>query len=111
MRVRDYLKQVDGDVTFIIVDAEKVGGGFYTKIYRTTPIHQKWEWEKSSDGILDAIVVNKTCEPIDITGYWQLEYKRGALHCCMIMDEELIREMYSVEQVQTMIDHYEKKVK
>lgn len=112
MRVRDYLNTVSGNVTFIIVRAEKdEQSPFYHNIYQTTPIRQVWEWEESTSGLLDMLVVNKDCEPIDITGVWQNWYRKGGLKCCMIESEETLHTMYSETQAEDMINHYEKTVK
>ena len=109
MRVRDYLKEVNGDVTFIEVIAIRLDNSpFYNYVYRTTPIHQKYDWEESTSGILDALIVRKDCVPIDTTGTWELWHKQGRLKCCMIQREETLRKMYSEKQANDMIDYYER---
>lgn len=114
MRVKDYLNEIgkNAEVTFIIVDVEKdEHSPFHHNIYKTTPIRCVWEWLESTSGLLDMLVVNKDCEPIDITGGWQNWYRKGALKCCMIESEESLRTMYSKEQVEDMIRWYEKTIK
>lgn len=113
MRVRDYLKQVSGNVTFIIVGIEKHDSikDYYTSVYRTTPIRAAWEWEESTSDLLDMIVVNKDCHPIDETDVWHNQYKRGDLKCCMVTREETIRTRYSERQAEMMLAFYEKKMK
>ena len=113
MKVKDYLNQVNGNVTFIIQDIQEMEGvsGFHTDKYLTTPIRQSWEWEMSTSGLLDMIVVNKDCPPIDPTGLWNNQYNRGDLKCCMVTREETIRTRYSERQAEQMIEYYEKNVK
>lgn len=112
MRVRDYLKEVEGDVTFIeVIPLKLKGSPFYNNVYSTTPIRQKWEWEKMTDDFLDRIVVRKNCEPIDVTGVWSLKYKQGLLNCCIVESEETFNIIYSEKQANEMIEYYERTVK
>lgn len=114
MKVKDYLNQLDdnADVTFIIVGAEKDNHSpSYHNVYRTTPIRACWDWKESTSGLLDMIVMNKDCEPIDITGGWQNWYRKSMLKCCMVESEETLHTMYSENQANDMIKYYEKNVK
>jgi hypothetical protein len=115
MKFKDYLEELvkRGDqynrVTVIVAKAVKdEHSPFYHTEFRTTPIRTVEEWLSFKDKFLTYQVINKDHSPIDITGYWCNDYKKGQLKCCMLADENYLSTMYSKMQAKQMEEHYNK---
>lgn len=114
MRVIDYLNQLNpsDSVTFTIAKSVKDDNTpFYHNEFYQTPINSVWEWKKMNDSFLNNLVVKKDSAPIDISGLWDIRYKKGWTKCCIIESEESLKTMYSEKQAQDMIEWYEKTIK
>ena len=113
MKVKEWLqsKGTNEQATFIIAQSVKYDNtDFYHKEYRTTPIHQIWEWLKGDIGE-KYIVINADHSPIDISGGWTNWYNGGHLHCAIITTEEDLYRETGKEQAERMIAYYDSKVR
>lgn len=114
MKLREWLeKQGENDrVTIIIAKAVKdEHTPFYHNEYSTTPIWSVWEWLRGTSAD-KYFVTNANHPPIDVIGFWQAEYKRGDLKCCMVTTEADIKTLYpNEEQAQQMIKMYDEKAR
>ena len=94
MNVREFLKDVTGDVTFIKARARKDDHTpFYHAEYQTTPIRNVRDW---TGDILDYIVLNDAQPPIDwLSGApWQNAFNRGHLTSVLVIHPEDLELLY-----------------
>ena len=112
MKLKDFLKHFNENESFTFVIAKAVkdehAPGHHFE-YRTTPIRSIWEWLRGED-MEKYIVINPSHPPIDVTGNWVNSYERCWLHCCIITTEFDLNTLYSGEQYERMLKHYDEKV-
>ena len=115
MLVKEYLeimKEKNGnEFTFLIQKAVKDDNTpFYHDEYYQTPISGFYE-------LIDKefpkkyIVIKADHAPIDITGVWTSDYKKGWLNCCVITTEKDLITRYGEQQGRRMIEFYDKEVR
>ena len=114
MKLKEWLEQQGENDRVTIIIAKSVKDehtpSYHTE-YSTTPIHSAWEW-LSGTSADKYIVTNANHPPIDVTGNWQSEYKRGYLKCCMVTTESDIKMLYPNEkQAQQMLEMYDEKAR
>ena len=111
MRVREFLENVTGEVTFIKARARKdARTPFYHAEYQTTPIRRVQEWEGN---ILDYIILNDAQPPIDwLSGSpWQNQFKRGDLTSLLVISPEDLALLYpNEEQRAHMVEFIDEKI-
>lgn len=95
MLVREFLKGIKGDVTFIKARARKdAHTPFYHAEYQTTPIRRVKEWDGK---IMDYIILNDAQTPIDwLSGApWKNAFDRGCLTSLLVISPEDLELLYS----------------
>ena len=111
MLVREFLKNITGEVTFIKARARKdAHTPFYHDEYQTTPIRRVEEWDGK---ILDYIILNDAQTPIDwLSGApWKVAFDRGDLTSLLVIDPEDLALLYpGKEQRDHMIKYIDEKI-
>ena len=111
MLVREFLKDIKGQVTFIKARARKdAHTPFYHAEYQTTPIRFVGEWKNE---ILDYIILNDAQPPIDwLSGApWKISFDRGCLTSLLVISPEDLELLYSSkEQRDHMIKFIDEKI-
>lgn len=111
MLVKEFLKDITGEVTFIKARARKdANTPFYHAEYQTTPIRRVEDW---TDKILDYIILNNAQTPIDwLSGApWKMAFDRGDLMSLLVISPEDFELLYpSKEQRDSMIKYIDKEI-
>ena len=114
MTVREYLKDCNKytDVTFIkaIARKDKHTPAYHAE-YQTTPIRMLVEWEKSN--LMDYYILNDKQCPIDwLSGtHWKVDFDNGRLISLLVISKEDLETLYPKEQVASIIEYIDKKIK
>ncbi len=112
MLVREFLKDVMTNVTFIKARARKdAHTPFYHAEYQTTPMRYPYEWMDTP--LADYIILNDAQPPIDwLSGApWQNCFNRGCLESLLIISPEDFELLYpSAEQRDHMVKFINQKI-
>lgn len=113
MLVREFLKDITGEVTFIKARARKDGNTpFYHAEYQTTPIFLVEELKGSK--LLDYVILNDSQPPIDwLSGAkWKLRHDRGLLASLLVISPEDLAILYpSNERRNHTVEFIDRKIR
>ena len=118
MTVGEFLRSDAGknqEVAFLICEAQKeTSSPFYTKIYRSTPLREAWEWLDGGGSILDYYILNDAQEPIEWLsgGAWRTWFRGGWMKNLLVIDDKNLHLLYqSNEQCKSLVEFCDEKIR